>query len=272
MRHTSIVWSLLVAGIMFGLSTNELGAQAPAVADPPAATKEKPKDVVAATTPAPRDHQGWKDRHASMNKQASETKWDLVFMGDSITQGWEGAGKEVWNKHYAERKAGNLGISGDETEHLAWRLENGNLEGQAPKVAVIMIGTNNLGNVKHSPEAVIAGITKVVEIVQQHSPKTEILLLGVFPRGEQPDNPFREQIKEVNEGIAKLASKEGAEEGEGERGKVHFLDIADAFLEEDGRLSKKVMPDFLHLSPEGYQRWAKAIEPKLKKLLAGDGE
>src|SRR5690606_16683618 len=113
--------------------------------------------------------------------------------------------------------------------HLVWRLENGNLEGQDPKVAVIMIGTNNLGNVKHSPEAVIAGITLVVETVQKHSPETEILLLGVFPRGETPDNPFRQQIKEVNEGIAKLASKdddskEAASDGDDRRGKVHFLD------------------------------------------------
>src|SRR5690606_9190594 len=182
MRGANVRWGLVMCATMCGLSTAELRAQDSAVGEPPPATTEKPKDGVAAPTPAPRDPQGWKDRHGAMNKQASETKWDLVFMGDSITQGWEGAGKQVWKKYYGERNAGNLGISGDETEHLAWRLENGNLEGQTPKVAVIMIGTNNLGNVKHSPEAVIDGITLVVETVQKHSPETEILLLGVFPR------------------------------------------------------------------------------------------
>ena len=242
---------------------SQLSAQEGAVADPPAATKDLPADVAAATTPAPRDQGGWKSRHESMNKQARQTKWDLVFMGDSITQGWEGAGKEVWRKFYGERKAGNLGISGDRTEHLTWRLEHGNLEGQAPKVAVIMIGTNNLGNTKHSPQAVVAGITRVVETVQKASPQTEILLLGIFPRGEQPDNPHRAQIKQINEQISQLAEGE-PEEGQGG---VHFLDIAETFLEEDGTLSKQVMPDFLHLSPEGYERWAKAIEPTLAKLL-----
>ncbi len=266
----SFLASLVLGGVMFGLSTSQFFAQEPAVADPPGATKERPKDVAAATTPAPRDMPWWQDRHASMNKQARATKWDVVFMGDSITQGWEGAGKEVWKKQYGERKAGNLGISGDETEHLAWRLENGNLEGQAPKVAVIMIGTNNLGNVKHSPEAVIAGITLVVETVRKHSPETDILLLGVFPRGEQPDNPFRKQIKQVNEGIAKLAADDQADDQNDKGGKVHFLDIQEAFLEEDGSLSKEVMPDFLHLSPAGYERWAKAIEPALEKLLQGE--
>lgn len=241
-------------------------AQDSAVAEPSAKDSKVAKDLAVATTPAPRDMAWWKERHKSMNNRAAEEKWDLVFMGDSITQGWEGAGKEVWAKYYGDRRAGNLGIGGDETEHLAWRLENGNLEGQSPKVAVIMIGTNNLGNARHSPQAVVAGIEVVVKRVRELSPETEILLLGVFPRGEKADDPYRAQIKQVNQGIAQLADdKQDKDE------RIHFLDIAESFLEKDGSLSKKVMPDFLHLSPEGYERWAKAIEPSLEKLLqAGD--
>lgn len=266
MTRSLIVPSWLVIGtfVLGVLVQGKAMAQEPAVAEPGSATESKqaPSDIEAATTPAPRDPEGWKARHESMNRKAKEEKWEVVFMGDSITQGWEGAGKEVWKQYYGDRHAGNLGISGDRTEHLAWRLINGNLEGQTPKVAVVMIGTNNLGNTKHSPEAVIKGIEKVVATIREQTPSTQILLLGVFPRGEQPDNPFRAQIKQVNDSIRKLADEEDSH--------VHFLDIASAFLEEDGSLSKKVMPDFLHLSPAGYERWAMAIEPSLEKLLKGE--
>lgn len=236
------------------LMTSQATAQSTATAEK---AKAKTKDVLTATTPAPRDHDWWKQRHERFNKGAEKNQWDLVFVGDSITQGWEGGGKEVWKKYYGSRKAGNLGISGDETSHVAWRLKNGNLKGQSPRLAVIMIGTNNLGNVKHSPKAVIAGVTKVVETLHKQSPKTRILLLGVFPRGEKPDDPYRAQIKELNQGISKLADKKV----------IYYEDIGRAFLEKDGTLSKKIMPDFLHLSPEGYERWAKAIEPKVDELM-----
>lgn len=260
MREFVLLGLVVVGSItMIHAASSRSLAQDTAVAEPATTEDEVAKDVATATTPAPRDLPWWKDRHESMNKRAAEEKWDLVFMGDSITQGWEGAGKKVWAEHYGDRKAGNLGISGDETEHLAWRLENGNLKGQSPKVAVIMIGTNNLGNAKHSPQAVVAGITEVVKRVRELSPDTEVLLLGVFPRGEKSDNPYRAQIKEVNQGIQKLADDKDE--------RIHYLDIAESFLEEDGSLSKQVMPDFLHLSPEGYKRWAKAIEPTLEKLL-----
>lgn len=236
----------------------------PPVADPPqaeappaSAQDQRPKDVQEATQPAHRPQEGWKDRNALINQRAKENKWDLVFMGDSITQGWEKAGREVWKEHYAKRKAGNLGIGGDQTQHLAWRIQNGNLAGQSPRLGVVMIGTNNFGNQRHSPEGVIAGIEKVLATYKEQCPQSQILLLGIFPRGEQPDHPLRAQIKTVNEQISKLADQK----------QIHYLDIGQTFLEEDGTLSKKVMPDFLHLSPEGYERWAKAIEPTLKKLL-----
>ncbi len=226
-------------------------------------TGEEPAaDVIAATTPAARNNQQWwKDRHDAKNKLAANEKWELVFLGDSITQAWEGGGKEVWQEYYGNRSAGNIGFSGDETEHLLWRIENGNLKGQSPKLAVIMIGTNNLGNVGHSPAAVIAGITKVVEKLGEIAPKTKVLLLGVFPRGREADHKFRALVKEVNAGIGKLADWE----------RVHFLDIGHVFIEEDGSLSPKIMPDALHLSPEGYKRWADAIEPSVKKLM-GEAE
>jgi beta-glucosidase len=211
-------------------------------------------------TPVPRGDDWWKNRHAEKNKLAQSEKWQLVFLGDSITQSWEGAGKEVWQQHYAPRGAGNIGFSGDRTEHVLWRLDNGNLAGQSPQVVVVMIGTNNLGNVGHSPAAVVAGVTKVVEKLGQVVPEAKVLLLGVFPRGRTADDKFRAQINEVNAGIGKLADWQ----------RVHFLDIGHVFVEADGSLSEKIMPDALHLSPEGYGKWADAIEPTLKKLLGDD--
>ena len=102
------------------------------------------KDLHSALEPVPRQG-GWMKRHESFNKRVAQGKVDLVLIGDSITQGWEGRGKKVWKTHYGKRNAVNLGIGGDRTQHVIWRLDNGNLKGIAPKAAVVMIGTNNAG-------------------------------------------------------------------------------------------------------------------------------
>ena len=199
----------------------------------------------------------WKARHEAKNKLAHEAKHDLLFIGDSITQGWENKGKATWNKHYANRKALNLGFSGDRTEHVLYRLNHGNLRGQQrAKVAVVMIGTNNTGHHKQDPSETADGISRIVSDIRARCRETQILLLGVFPRGEKPNHPLRKINIEINKRIAKLGDSE----------RVHFLDIGDIFLDEDGVISKKIMPDSLHLTPEGYQLWADAIEPKLKEL------
>lgn len=211
------------------------------------------------TTPAPRDAK-WPERHEQLNQLAQEEQWELVFIGDSITDAWDNAGRSIWQRYYADRRAGNLGIGGDQTQHVLYRLEHGNLAHQTPKVAVIMIGTNNLGNAHMKPAEVIEGIEAVVAKVHELTPDTQILLLGVFPRGQQADNPFRAQIKEVNEGISRLEDEPY----------VHYMDIGQVFLEEDGSLSKQVMPDFLHLTQEGYARWAEAIEQQLTELMGAE--
>lgn len=210
-----------------------------------------------AATPAPRDFDWWKQRNDKLNERAKTEQWELAFLGDSITQGWEGHGKDLWEKHYGDRKAVNLGFSGDETQHLVHRIQNGNLAGQSPKLAVVMIGTNNLGNAKHSPADVIEGISLLLDTLKEQTPETQVLVLGVFPRGEAKDDPYREQIRGVNKGVSDLVDWET----------THFLDIGHVFLEEDGTLSKKIMPDALHLSEEGYKLWAEAIEAKVAELL-----
>jgi beta-glucosidase len=220
-----------------------------------AARADEPKTHTA-VTPVPREGEWWNERHQAMNARAEMGDVDLVFIGDSITQGWEGNGKAAWEKHFAPLKAMNLGISGDRTQHVLWRLDNGNLEGITPKVVVIMIGTNNSNGMDNTAEEIADGIQAIVARLRKKLPEMKILVLAVFPRGEKP-NPQRDKIKEVNETVAKSADGKT----------VYFLDIGGEFLADDGSLPMEIMPDFLHLSEKGYTIWAEAIEPKVKELM-----
>ncbi|MGJ8657960.1 MAG: sulfatase/phosphatase domain-containing protein [Akkermansiaceae bacterium] len=199
----------------------------------------------------------WQKRHNEKNKEAKGNAHDLIFVGDSITHFFETGGKETWDKFYAHRNALNLGFSGDRTENVLWRLNNGNLSNQQnAKVVVVMIGTNNTGHLKQDASETAEGIQMIVSTIRARCPKAKILLLGVFPRGAEPSHAMREINVEINQHIAKLA--------DGER--IHFLDISDHFLDEKGFLSKEVMPDDLHPKKLGYNVWAEAMEPALEKL------
>ena len=211
-------------------------------------------EMPAAVTPVPREG-GWMQRHESMNERVKQGNVDLIFIGDSITQGWEGAGREVWEKHHGPRNAVNLGIGGDRTQHVLWRLENGNIDDISPKLAVVMIGTNNANDDK--PKDTAEGVTEIVKKLRAELPETKILLLAVFPRGENLEDRLRKKNTRVNKIISKL------DDGD----MIHYLDIADVFLDSDGKLSKEVMPDLLHLNTASYQKWADAIEPSVKQLM-----
>ena len=100
------------------------------------AAQEKANDAI---VPAPREG-NWMKRHDSFNERVKQGNVDLVFIGDSITQGWENAGKKVWDEFYGKRNAMNLGIGGDRTQHVLWRLDHGNVDGIKPKLAVLKIG------------------------------------------------------------------------------------------------------------------------------------
>jgi lysophospholipase L1-like esterase len=199
---------------------------------------------------------GWMDRHNSFNERVKKGDVDLLLIGDSITQGWEGAGKDAWAKHYAPRKAVNLGIGGDRTQHVLWRLENGNIDGIKPKLAVLMIGTNNSNGADNTAEEIAAGIEAIVKKLRSDLPDTKVLILAIFPRGEKP-NPQREKNAKASEIAAKLADDK----------MVYFLDIGPKFLTADGTLTREIMPDFLHLTPQGYTIWAESIEPTVAQLM-----
>lgn len=212
------------------------------------------------TTPTDRSFEdgGWWGRRQRVNRSlVQQGGWDVVFIGDSITQGWEGAGAEFWNRYYAPRRALNLGYSGDRIEHALWRLDNGETSGPAPKLAIVLIGTNNTGYRLDPPSAIASGISTLIERLQKSWPTTPILLLGLLPRGESPDDPRRTNNANTNRLLAGLADQR----------QVFFLDIGAGFVEADGRISPSVMPDFLHLSANGYRIWAESMEPTLDRLL-----
>lgn len=210
-----------------------------------------------ATVPANRFGEGWwKERHAAKKKLATAGGHDLVFIGDSITQGWEGHGKAVWEKHYAHRNALNLGYSGDRTEHVLWRLMNGELENVDPKLFVLMIGTNNTGHRQDPPEKTADGIKLILELLRDRKPGAEILLLSVFPRDEKPDGKLRKLNDAINARIKGFADGE----------KIHWLDPGPSFLTGDGTLPKDIMPDFLHPQGAGYRIWAEAMEGHISRL------
>jgi len=215
--------------------------------------------AVGSTTVAEHRHSPWTVRNDAINARVKQGNVDLILVGDSITHGWEGAGEECWQRYYADRKAVNMGIGGDRTQHVLWRLENGHLDGISPKLAVVMIGTNNSNGQDHTAEQIGDGIVAVCKMIRQRCPQTKVLLLAVFPRGAGP-NPQRDKNAKASELASKIAD-----------GKmIHYLDIGPKFLGPDGSLSRDIMPDYLHLSEAGYRIWAEAIEPKVAELM-GDG-
>ncbi|MFT4688175.1 MAG: arylsulfatase A-like enzyme/lysophospholipase L1-like esterase [Limisphaerales bacterium] len=214
-------------------------------------------DVNSAVIPSTRGNvKSWNNRNQQLTANSRNGPFDVVFVGDSITQGWEGRGKDVWKKYYGDKQALNLGIGGDRTEHVIWRLTANNQMGRRAKVAVVMIGTNNTGHFDQDPDEVAAGVESILDIMKKKRPETKILLLGIFPRGQSPHDLKRLNNIMINQKIRRFA--------DGER--VHYMDLSNEFMEPDGTISKTVMPDYLHLNAEGYERWAKAIQPKLAEL------
>ena len=209
------------------------------------------------TTPEPRPDDWWQNRHRDkLLEKEKLAKVDLLWIGDSITHGWESQ-NELWKKYYEARHPFNIGYSGDRTEHVLWRLAHGEIDGLNPRLIVIMIGTNNTGHRQDPAEQTAAGIQAIVQTLREKMPESKILLLGIFPRGADLKDPLRMLNMAINEKSKTL-----------EDGKhIFYQDISQSFLDKDGVLSKEIMPDLLHPNAEGYRLWAEAIEPTLAKLL-----
>ena len=200
----------------------------------------------------------WDGRHlAKLQEKEKMERIDMIMIGDSITHNFENEGKKIWKKHFEPLHALNLGFSGDRTENVLWRLRNGEVEGLAPKLITLMIGTNNTGHRTEPPEETAVGIKEILRELRGRMPKAKILLLAIFPRDEKPDGKMRKQNNAINSLIKDFADDK----------EIFFLDIGDKFLDDDGNLPKKIMPDALHPNGDGYQIWADAMMPVVEELL-----
>ena len=248
--------TVCAAGVLAFAQVVSFPAQARALQPPDAPVRPAPEQ---ADVPAPklgRDGQiesRFEQHHEAFLKRGKEGKIGVLFLGDSITEGW-GNAKDVWEAHFGKYDPANFGISGDRTQHVLWRIANGELDGIKPRVIVLMIGTNNIGN---PTEETIRGDLAIVSEIHKKLPKTKLLLLGIFPRGRDASDPARDKIKTVNDALSKLDKKNN----------VHYLDIGSQFLDATGSLSPDIMPDALHPNHRGYEIWAAAIQPTLDKMM-----
>jgi lysophospholipase L1-like esterase len=247
----SIVFAILILSL-----ANALHAQTNA---PASAGTNAPAVAVVHTNTAlvPAKHTGKRTDDVMQRTKDNPGECDIAFIGDSITQGWEGGGKNVWKKYYGNLKALNFGVGGDRTEHVLWRFEHGQLDGVKPKVAVLMIGTNNSNKEDNTEADILEGVQAIVSQIRARLPDTKIILVAIFPRSPTFSTQ-RGKILQVNQALAKL-----------DDGKmIYYVDFGSQMIEADGSISKAMMRDALHPGEPGYEIWASAIEPKLKELLA----
>jgi lysophospholipase L1-like esterase len=191
----------------------------------------------------------------------------VLFLGDSITEGWRKA-PHIWEHYFGKYEPANFGIGGDQTQHVIWRIENGEFEGINPKVVVLMIGTNNSG--QHTGAEIAAANRKIVELIRSKLPEAKILLHAIFPRGPRKNREgviTYESILDAQKRMAAIstANVELAKLDDGQM--VRFVDINARFLGNDGTIPNIVMPDQLHPNAAGYQLWAEAIEAPLADMM-----
>lgn len=196
---------------------------------------------------------GFVAAHERNVARAKKGDIDCLLLGDSITLNW-GKYRSVWDKYFGSYKTANFGVGGDCTQHVLWRIQNGELDGINPKVIVLMIGTNNTNYFNPEPSA--NGVRLILDTIKEKCPTSKVLLLGALPRGEKP-NPYRAKNDKLNSIIQGFADGQT----------VYYLDMGDKFLQPDGSISSEIMPDFLHPSEVGYQIWADAMSPQLARLM-----
>lgn len=225
-----------------------------------AACKSTPQAEPSRTlvTLVPVENDGMHERNVELAKSAKENaSAQLIFLGDSITQGWEGDGAEIWKNTFGTSAPINLGVSGDRTEHVLWRLAQGAYDQLRPKAIVIMIGTNNTGHRMDPPADIAAGVKEILVQLRKRYPKAKLALLAIFPRGETPEDPMRMNNSAVNALLVGIAKQAGAE----------WMDLSRAFVDANGVLSKTLMPDLLHPNTRGYEIWANAIREPLARWM-----
>ena len=203
----------------------------------------------------------WMKQHEAINAIGASRQVDLVFLGNSITQAWGGEGRKVWSivpdlwdSLYKPRNAANFGISGDRTQHILWRIGNGNFDQIQPKVIVVSIGVNNFRN--NTSEEIAEGIRSILQALNKKVPAAKILLSGPFPAGADQEDPMRKKYHELHRIIRNFATLP----------QVTYMKTDEGYILSDGRLNYQLIrSDGIHLTPEGYHRWASILEPYLKQ-------
>jgi len=218
--------------------------------------------TVAADRPAPKTNSPvFFELHESFLARAKSGPIGLLFLGDSITAGWKKA-PHIWEHYYGAYQPANFGIRGDQTQHVLWRIEQGELDGIDPKVVILMLGTNN--SAKYTAGEISAADRKIVGLIRAKLPQTKILLLGIFPRGPREKNGVPENVAE-RMAVIRAVNADLATLDDGNT--IRYLDITSAFLGNDGTIPNIIMPDQLHPNAAGYQLWADAMQPLLKEMM-----
>jgi len=201
-------------------------------------------------------------RHETILARGKAGPIGVLFLGDSITEGWNQA-PHIWEHYYGQWQPANFGISGDQTQQVIWRIENGELNGVSPRVLVYMLGTNNSG--AYTAEQIAAANRKIVAMIRERLPQTKILLLAIFPRGPRNTRDGTPEPWEQRMAVIRGANADLAKLDDGKM--IRFLDINAAFLGNDGTIPNTIMPDQLHPNAAGYQLWADAMQPLLKEMM-----
>ena len=236
-------------------------------------------NLIAATPPADVPNPRPCERHDAKVAAVRKGGYDVVMIGDSITQtlgempGEMEPLRAVWDKYLAPRKALNLGFGGYRTEDILWNLKNGQLDfPKSPKVFVLLIGTNNTDDQNqktvHSGAQVHAGTKAIVDLIRKRHPTSKILILRPFPCGG-PDSKtdFGRKYNRSAKGIAELRKAGDLSAKLADNRNIFWLDISKVFLKPDRSIDSALMPDLIHPSLAGAEAWVSAIIPTLDKLL-----
>ncbi len=201
----------------------------------------------------PRSSRHALERLDRINQAVRTTPPAVLFLGDSLTEGWN---LDLWEKHLVPHGVLNAGIVGDRTDHLLWRLENGNLAGPPPRAVILLIGANDIGSGR-SPELTADGIRADLELLRRRLPEARILLLALLPREASPTAKLRLAGERVNRLIRDCADGQH----------IFYADIGSVLLDDEGRLSAAISPDRLHLSARGYFLMTSRLDPVLASLV-----
>lgn len=193
-------------------------------------------------------------QHNAFLLEGKEREPEVLFLGDSLFA--QLGQTEIWKEMFEPLHCLNFSIGGDQTQHLLWRILNGEMDNVEPKVIAILVGTNNHN---HSAEQVTAAIEKIVDVLSEKQSQAQLIVVGLLPRGENP-NPVREKLATVNQQL---------EERLCDLPNVTFLALEPSIFYESGTqtIRRQDMWDFVHLTKQGYQKLCEPLLEEIQSLL-----